>query len=392
MEHTSNKNGGLYVHIPFCVQKCPYCDFYSITDQSLKPRYLKALIGEMQMVPSAALVFDTLYLGGGTPSVYEPADIEQIIDTAVGQYNIAPDVEVTLEVNPGTVTFDSLNAYREIGINRLNIGVQSFRDANLKFLGRIHSAHDATAALKWARKSGFDNIGIDLIYGLPTQTLAQWSADLEQALVFKPQHLSCYILTCETGTPLHGDLQAGLYKPLSDEKNRDLFDLTAEILENMGYLHYETSNFALRSESGSLPHISRHNFKYWTFAPYLGFGASAHSFIEPQRRWNVSNANEYLTKIETGHLPVEETEDLTREQLLLEAIYLGLRTYKGIDVVKFNQKFSLNFLNFYKETITEMEGEGQIRVEENRVMLTRKGMFFLDAITSMFTSQDFELP
>jgi oxygen-independent coproporphyrinogen-3 oxidase len=373
------------------VQKCPYCDFYSITDQSLKPRYLMALIGEMQMVPSASLEFDTLYLGGGTPSVYGPTDIGQIIDTAAAKYNIASDTEVTLEVNPGTVTFDSLKAYRGIGINRLNIGVQSLRDVNLKFLGRIHSARDATAALKWTRQSGFDNIGIDLIYGLPNQTPEQWRADLEQALEFDPQHLSCYMLACEPGTPLHRDLQAGHYKPLSDEKNRDLFDLTADILENMGYLHYETSNFALQSESGGQPHISRHNFKYWTFAPYLGFGASAHSFIEPQRRWNVSNVNEYMRKIEAGHMPVEDSEALSCEQLLMETIYLGLRTYRGIDLKKFNQKFGLDFLNVYKEIIAGLENEGQIIVNESSLGLTRRGMFFLDTITSMFTGQDLEL-
>ena len=158
MNVNHKKPGGIYVHIPFCVQKCPYCDFYSITDLSLKSRYLKALISEMQMVPAGSLVFDTLYLGGGTPSVYGPADIEKIIDAAFARYNIIPDAEITLEVNPGTVTFDSLNAYRGIGINRLNIGVQSFQDAHIKFLCRIHTAKDATAALDWARQSGFDNM------------------------------------------------------------------------------------------------------------------------------------------------------------------------------------------------------------------------------------------
>jgi oxygen-independent coproporphyrinogen-3 oxidase len=392
MEHTYTKYGGIYAHIPFCVQKCPYCDFYSITDQSLKPRYLKALIGEMQMIDSGPMVFDTLYLGGGTPSVCGPADIGQIIDTAAAKYNIASNTEVTLEVNPGTVTLESLKVYREIGINRLNIGVQSFREANLAFLRRIHSARDATAALEWAQQSGFDNIGIDLIYGLPNQAPEQWRTDLEQALEFKPQHVSCYMLTCEPGTPLHGDLQAGLYKPLSDVNNRDLFDLTVEILENVGYLHYEISNFALQSKSGSLPHISRHNIKYWTFAPYLGFGASAHTFIEPRRRWNVSNVNKYISKIETGHLPIEETEDLTREQLLMETIYLGLRTCAGIDLRKFNQKFGLDLLNICKEVVADLENEDQIIVDERSLRLTRKGMFFLDAITSMFTSREFELP
>ena len=392
MKHTATKTGGIYVHIPFCVRKCPYCDFYSITDQSLKPPYLRALVNEMQMVESASLVFDTLYLGGGTPSVYGPADIKTIIDAAFTRFNIISDAEITLEVNPGTVTIDSLNAYRKIGINRLNIGIQSFQDANLKFLGRIHSAHDANAAFEWARQSGFDNIGIDLIYGLPNQTRENWLGDLEHAIKLNPEHLSCYMLTCERGTPLHRDLHAGRYQPLPDENIRELFDLCGEYLEKKGYQHYETSNFARVSESDTLPNISRHNFKYWTFAPYLGFGASAHSFIEPQRRWNRSDVKAYIQKIEAGHRAVEETEELTPEQLIMEAIYLGLRTFNGIDVAEFKQRFGIDFLNIYKETINDLQNEGRITAGHNRVRLTRKGMIFLDSITAMFTSQEVVYP
>jgi oxygen-independent coproporphyrinogen-3 oxidase len=392
MEPISNKYGGIYFHIPFCIKKCPYCDFYSIADLSMKSRYLKALISEVNMTSAETLVFDTLYLGGGTPSVYEPADLETILNTAHTQYNIILDAEVTLEVNPGTVTLDSLNAYREIGINRLNIGIQSFQDANLKFLGRIHSAHDANAAFKWARESGFKNIGIDLIYGLPKQTRENWLRDLEYAIKLNPEHLSCYMLTCEPGTPLHRDLQAGRYRPLPDENIRELFDLSSEYLEHKGYKHYETSNFARVSKPDALPNISRHNLKYWTFAPYLGFGASAHSFSEPQRRWNLSNVNEYIRKIEAGRLPSEETEELTTEQLIMEAIYLGLRTYDGINVIEFKNRFGIDFLVIYKETIADLKKEGRIKVEQNRVRLTREGMFFLDSITAMFTSQEIDMP
>lgn len=378
------------MHIPFCVKKCPYCDFYSITDFSSKSRYLKALIKEIKMITAAFLVFDTLYLGGGTPSVYGPKEIEQIIDNAFSQYNITRHAEVTMEVNPGTVDLDGLKAYRAIGVNRLNIGIQSFQDANLKVLGRIHSGDDANVTFEWARQSGFDNIGIDLIYGLPKQTRENWLSDLKHALKLNPEHISCYMLTCEPGTSLHRDLNAGRYRPLSDENIQELFDLSGEFLENNGYQHYETSNFARFSESDTLPHISKHNFKYWTLAPYLGLGASAHSFIEPQRRWNRSSVIEYIQVIEAGHLPVEETEELTREQLIMEAIYLGLRTYDGIDVMQFNQKFGLDFLSIYQDTIDDLENEGQIRVGHNRVRLTRKGMFLLDSITAMFTNREIE--
>jgi oxygen-independent coproporphyrinogen-3 oxidase len=391
MAHTSSKYGGIYVHIPFCIQKCPYCDFYSITDLSLKSRYLQALIKEIEMIPAETMVFDTLYLGGGTPSVYGPPEIERIVDTVVARYNIASDVEITMEVNPGTVSCDGLKAFRAIGINRLNLGIQSFQDANLRFLGRIHSAQDANAAFEWARQSGFDNIGIDLIYGLPKQTRKNWLKDLEHTIKLNPEHLSCYMLSCEPGTPLHRDLQADRYQLLPDDNIRELFDLCGEYLKNKGYIHYETSNFARVSDSDSLRNISRHNFKYWIFAPYLGFGASAHSFIEPQRRWNLSDVNAYMREIENGHMPVEEAEELTQEQLIMEAIYLGLRTFNGIDVKQFKQKFQLDFLHTFKETIEDLENEDMLQGDQDRIQLTRKGMFFLDSITSMFTSQEIQM-
>ena len=391
MEHTSKTYGGIYVHIPFCIKKCPYCDFHSISDLSLKSRYLQALIKEIEMIPAETMGFDTLYVGGGTPSIYGSPEIERIVDTVIAQYTIASDVEITMEVNPGTVTSDKLRAYRAIGINRLNLGIQSFQDSNLRFLGRIHSAHDANAAFEWARQSGFDNIGIDLIYGLPNQTRDNWVKDLEHAMKLNPEHLSCYMLTCEPGTPLHRDLQADRYQPLPDDNIRELFDLCSEFLNNKGYKQYETSNFARVSESDSLLNISRHNYKYWIFAPYLGFGASAHSFFEPQRRWNLSDVNAYMREIESGHRPVEETEELTQEQLIMEAIFLGLRTYNGIEVVEFKQRFGIDFLEIFKETLADLKNEAQIKLEQNRVRLTRKGMFFLDGITEMFTSQDIEM-
>jgi oxygen-independent coproporphyrinogen-3 oxidase len=384
------KPGGIYVHIPFCVKKCRYCDFYSITDFSLKFRYLQALMKEVQMVPSAPLVFDTLYFGGGTPSVFTPEEIGQIVEATFKQFDIAPDAEVTLEVNPGTVTYKQFNGYLKGGINRLNIGAQSFQDANLQFLGRIHTSRDSIQAFDWSRRAGFENVGLDLIYGLPEQTKENWRIDMQRALKLNPDHLSCYMLTCEPGTPLHRDLHAGRYQPLPDGKARELFNLTAEFLENNGYVQYETSNFARKFKADTTRYISRHNFKYWTFAPYLGFGASAHSFIEPQRHWNLSDVKRYIQEIEAGQLPVEETEVLTGEQLIMEAIYLGLRTFNGIDVKSFHQNFGLDFLKIFKETITDLEKEGMLRTEQSRIMLSRKGMSYLDSITSMFTSREIE--
>ncbi|MCG2755382.1 MAG: radical SAM family heme chaperone HemW, partial [Desulfobacteraceae bacterium] len=269
------------MHIPFCINKCPYCDFYSITDQSLQQLFIEALIQEMQMASIPSLVCDTLYFGGGTPSVLRPENIGRIIESAYGLFNISTDSEVTIEVNPGTVTSEQLTEYRNIGINRINIGAQSFNDEILNFLGRIHSSNDADLTIRGARKAGFDNIGIDLIYGIPGQTKEMWLSDLRRAIEFEPEHLSCYMLTYEKGTPLDIDREQGKVKPVADSLLAELFETTMEYLTAHGYVHYEISNFAKNASR-----ISRHNMKYWSFSPYLGFGPSAHSFTGHQRYWN----------------------------------------------------------------------------------------------------------
>ena len=202
MQATPDKPAGLYVHIPFCLQKCRYCDFYSISDLSQTPRFMVALKQEMQMYRRTPLAFDTLYIGGGTPSVLTPEAIGELIETAWKYFNITSGAEVTMEINPGTVTFENLFDYRKMGVNRVNIGVQSFDDDNLRFLSRIHSARDARLSVEWARRAGFNNVGLDLIFGLPRQDNMNWLDDLTQAGNLEPEHLSCYMLTCESGTPL----------------------------------------------------------------------------------------------------------------------------------------------------------------------------------------------
>jgi oxygen-independent coproporphyrinogen-3 oxidase len=388
MDFQQKKRAGIYIHIPFCVKKCPYCDFYSITDLSLKPGFLQALIREMELFQSGSLNFDTIYLGGGTPSVLDFDDIFLIIKGALEIFNILPAPEITLEINPGTVTRTLLNAYLRAGINRLNIGAQSFQEANLNFLGRIHSVKDAKLAFEEARQSGFENIGLDLIYGLPQQTKENLRADLENAVQLGPDHLACYLLTCEPGTPLHQDLQSGRYRPLHDLKVRELFDLTIDYLETHGYIQYEISNFARRTDETSPPLMSRHNLKYWSFAPYAGFGPSAHSFIQPERYWNYADVKKYSDEIEAGRLPVEEKEVLTTEQLMMETIYLGLRTIQGIDLIEFNQRFTVDFLHTFDRIVTDLETDGLLRMAQNHCALTRKGLAYHDSVVSMFTGQD----
>ena len=376
-----NKLAGIYVHIPFCSKKCPYCDFYSITDQSLKQPFIEALIREMQMVSSPSLVCDTLYFGGGTPSVFKAKNIERIIENAYRLFNFLHDTEITIEVNPGTVTTEKLKGYQSVGINRINIGVQSFNDEFLDFLGRIHSSNDADLTIRGARKAGFDNIGIDLIYGIPGQTKKMWLSDLQSAIEFEPEHLSCYMLTYEKGTPLDRERRQGRFKPVADSLLAELFETTMEYLTAHGYVQYEISNFAKNASR-----ISRHNFKYWSFSPYLGFGPSAHSFIEPRRYWNCRSVKKYIENIKEGRLPIEEKEILIKEQRMMEMIYLGLRKTDGIDIDAIDENLGINFRQIFAEKIKQLEEDGYILPiqPKNHCVLSRKGMLFLDSIAPMF--------
>ncbi|MCD4804445.1 MAG: radical SAM family heme chaperone HemW [Desulfobacterales bacterium] len=375
------KQTGIYIHIPFCIKKCPYCDFYSITDQSLKQPFVEALIREMQMVSSPSLVCDTLYFGGGTPSVFKAKNIERIIGNAYRLFNFLHDTEITIEVNPGTVKHEHLTEYKSVGINRINIGVQSFNDEFLDFLGRIHSSNDAALTIRGARKAGFDNIGIDLIYGIPGQTKKMWLSDLQRAVEFEPEHISCYMLTYEKGTPLDRERRQGKFKPVAGSLLGELFETTMEYLTAHGYVQYEISNFAKNASK-----ISRHNFKYWSFSPYLGFGPSAHSFIQPRRYWNCRSVKKYIESIKEGRVPIEEKEILSKEQCMMEMIYLGLRKTDGIDIDAIDEKLGINFRQIFAEKIKQLEEDGYILPikPKNRCALSRKGMLFLDSIAPMF--------
>lgn len=380
---------GLYIHIPFCLRKCPYCDFYSITDLSLQTAFLDALTSEMNMTRELDKEFDTLYIGGGTPSVLDIKTIDTIIKTAHQCFNILSKPEITLEVNPGTATLEQLKGYRQAGVNRINMGVQSFNSANLDFLARIHSAKDAKMAIKWAQKAGYENIGLDLIYGIPGQTTSSWLKDLHSTVEFHPQHLSCYMLSFESGTPMHHSLQNRVFNPLPEHLVCEFFETTQSVLNANGYIQYEISNFAQEviDESGfksAQSNISRHNLKYWNFFTTIGLGPSAHSFIEPQRFWNHSNIKKYIQELSTGRLPRAGKESLSQEQLMIEAVYLGLRQAKGIVVDAFDKKFGVDFKALFTGVITDLEEKGLVKMFQNRCALTAKGMLYLDSIAVMF--------
>jgi oxygen-independent coproporphyrinogen-3 oxidase len=366
---------GIYVHIPFCQSKCRYCDFFSTTDLKRIPEFLAGLKKEILLAGLSNVRADSLYIGGGTPSLLTPRQIGQIVDWIALGFHLDPAAEMTLEINPATATARELADYAAFGLNRLNIGVQSFNDRNLALLGRIHNASQALTAVKAAQDAGFNNIGLDLIYGLPEQTPSLWKSDLLQAMRLLPKHLSCYILTYETHTLLYADQQAGRIVPLSDLRTADLFRMTHDFLGAGGYEHYEISNFAQGSRWRS-----RHNQKYWNFAPYIGLGPSAHSCRMPYRWWNHRSLNDYLAALNQEELPKSEEEKLSTNQQMIEGIYLGLRQADGIELADFEHRFKVDFKLYFRPSLERFSAEGWIRTDAQRCALTAEGMLFLDHI------------
>ena len=382
---------GLYIHIPFCLQKCRYCDFYSVTDRALIPTYLDALKQEMQIMSGGNLLFDTIYIGGGTPTLLSPADIGAVLDQACKLFTVAADAEVTIEANPGTVSAGRLKAYRRAGVERINIGVQSFNPKILEFLGRIHTAEEAVRAVQDARSAGFANLGIDLIYGIPGQDDSRWRHDLEKAVSLSPEHLSCYMLSYEDGTPLFEDLQQKRFLPLADKTTAAQFKTAHELLSGAGYEHYEISNFAKRVSGESSPawknFRSRHNMKYWTFAPYTGLGPSAHSYDGQQRWWHHADVNQYIACIRMGKAPIEGRETLTKQQQIMEAIYLGLRTVEGIDMLRFKKEFGIAFEKLFAAALPDIISQGWVSLSKTRCALTPRGMLLIDGIANRLINE-----
>jgi oxygen-independent coproporphyrinogen-3 oxidase len=374
---------GIYVHVPFCVRKCGYCDFFSIADLSLKPAFLEALSSEIAAADPGLLVFDTICIGGGTPSILEPTEVKGIINGLFSKFRFGGAVEVTLEANPGTVDFKKLKGFRSAGVNRLNIGVQSFQEKNLALLGRIHSVQQSHAALSNARRAGFENVGLDLMFGLSGQALQDWSADLESALAHGPEHIACYMLTVEPATPLAEEQRLGRFRPAPEDDVAELFMATSEFLTAHGFRHYEISNFArCEADRCEVARVSRHNSKYWTHAPYLGFGPAAHSFLPPKRFWNHRDVQHYVDEVRAARRPVAGEEVLTADQEMMEVIMLGLRTEAGVDLQDFRRRFGAEFMSLYGEAATELSSRGLLVLRDGRCAPTRRGMLYLNTVTA----------
>ena len=365
---------GLYIHIPFCKSKCGYCSFYSIKSLNLIPDFIDALKKEIKFY-SNFKSFDTVYLGGGTPSLLTPQQLETILKTVRKFYRINPHAEITIEVNPGDMSLEYFQALRSLGITRLNIGIQSFDDQLLKFLGRRHSASDALASMEAARKAGFSNIGLDLIHGVQHQNLKSWEKTLQKVIILKPEHISCYQLSLAPKTPLYQTYQEQGMKLPSNGQQVKYFFATSEILEDAGYLHYEVSNFA-RKECLK----SKHNLKYWQHTPYLGLGPAAHSFLRNKRWWNKSSVTRYIKDIFQDKIPVEDTENLTPAQLQMEALFLGLRTSTGIDLNLYKTKYGVDLLEDKKSIIGSLIKNNLVEIKDNFLRPTLAGMAVADSL------------
>jgi putative oxygen-independent coproporphyrinogen III oxidase len=373
-------SSGLYVHIPFCKTKCPYCDFYSITTTDQIEAFISALDAEARLYRDQFPTFDSLFLGGGTPSLLTGPQLVALMEMLRRHFTFTPDSEITLEANPDDLTADKLALFRDLGVNRLSLGVQSFDEAELRLLGRRHTARQTIQALTVIRAAGFTNLGLDLMYGLPGQTLDAWRRTLETALSFNPEHLSCYQLTLAAGetpalqTPLARQVARGEISLPDEETQREFFLLTTNFLTARGYLHYEVANFA-REEK----YVCRHNLKYWTRTPYLGLGPAAHSFQAGRRWWNFASVEKYCLSLNTGETPVAGSETLTPEQIRLEKLCLGFRTREGVSLETIREQPGGEAI------LAELTQAGLVRLDRDRVIATASGLVVADRLPLGFT-------
>jgi len=368
----------LYIHIPLCVKKCAYCDFASFAGRmGQRDRYVRAVCRE---ICAQAAFFGrrrvrTIFFGGGTPTLLTGSQIQQIMDTVRDCFDLLPDAEITMEGNPGTLTQENLAAYREAGVNRLSLGVQSMDDGLLASIGRIHTAKEAEKAVAMARAAGLNNINLDLMYGLPGQTPAQWQDTLERAIALSPEHLSCYSLILEEGTPLFDSVQEGTCAPLPDENAMDEMDaLTQEITDAAGYAQYEVSNYAKPGCE------CRHNIVYWECLPYLGVGLNAHSDMDGCRFYNPESWEDYLIMAESGETARNAEGENGLKDRMFERMMMGLRQVRGADCARFERDFGVSPASVWPVTIADMKERNLITQYNERIRLTKRGMQVMNGV------------
>ena len=385
------KQIGLYIHIPFCKQKCSYCDFCSYAEkQDLISKYIKCLLQEIKEVGSNnrddfengkddLFSVKTIYIGGGTPSLIESKYIVQIMEEIKSNFELDENAEITIEVNPGTVTLEKLEDYNKAGINRLSIGLQSTHEHLLKEIGRIHTYLDFLDTFRFAREAGFENINVDLMIGLPNQTLAEVQDSIEEIVSMEPEHISVYSLILEEGTPLFKKVEEGLELP-DEELERKMYWTVKKILEANGYNHYEISNFAKQG------YESKHNLDCWNQKEYIGFGVAAHSYTNGIRYSNIENLEQYIKNYEEDkteeNLVFHEKQDM--EAMQKEYMLLGLRKIDGVSIQEFKIKFVANPVFLYHDKLEKLVNEDLVEIDGDQIKLTNKGLDLANIVWEEF--------
>ena len=381
----NKKEIGVYIHIPFCKRKCNYCDFISYTNKSDKiEKYIKCLEQEINKFDFSKYKVSTIYIGGGTPSFIESKYIKQIMNALYNKINIdknkKEDIEITIEINPGTVNERKLQDYKEVGINRLSIGLQASQDRLLKQLGRIHSFQEFIETYDLSKKLGFENINVDLMLGLPNQTIEDLKESLNKIISLNPNHISIYSLILEEGTKLFNEVENNELKLPDEEIERNMYWYVKNILELNGYNHYEISNFSKKGKE------SKHNLNCWNQEEYIGFGVAAHSYLNNTRFSNTKNLEEYIDNINNNNfeknITIEEEQEIADSKN--EFMMLGFRKIEGVDISKFKEKYIDNPIFLYREKLDKLVKEGLIEIDLNNIKLTNKGIDFANIVFEEF--------
>ena len=376
-----NRELGIYIHIPFCKSKCLYCDFPSYAGaESYMTPYLEALLREIKLVREDICDYKikSIYIGGGTPTYFKTDYIEKILETCYRLFHIDKDAEITIEANPGTLDIDKLMALRRFGINRLSMGVQAWQGKHLKALGRIHSSDQVRADIDWARTAGFENISVDLMFGLPNQTVSEWMDTLENVCRLDVEHISAYSLKVEEGTPLYEMVQGKDIQLIDEVIERQMYSEGISFLGDHGYLQYEISNFAKEGFK------SVHNLIYWKDEEYIGFGCGAHSYIDNVRWHNYSSIAKYVEAIEMNGNGIEHREYISTDVERFETIMMGLRLAEGVNKKEFLQRFGKPIDFYYRDAICKLKNDGLLKEDDLSIYIPPKGMDIQNTILLAF--------
>ena len=373
---------GLYIHIPYCIHKCGYCDFNSHPiKQDEMDHYIDALVVEMKhyaKIYTNTNIIKTIFLGGGTPTTLNPFQLERILKECVNEFTIASNAEITIEANPATVGIELMKSIRTMGYNRISIGVQSFDKAELKLLDRAHGPKEIHSTVDCARKAGFDNLSLDLMFAVPNQSLSSWENNLNKALEKNPEHLSTYNLTIEQGTAFSKLQSNGKLIMPDDDHQLELYKKTIERLTKKGFHHYEISNFAHRGKE------CKHNITYWENKNTLGLGAGASSYMNGTRFKNINLPAHYIRQVKEKKIAVEHSETLEPRQAMGETIMLGLRLLQGISIHQFEKRFQISFIKLFRSIISALKEKELVIIEKDYLRLSQKGLFWADSVTLEF--------